>query len=58
MTAKWQKKIAEAFKTIAKTKQGHAIISSVYSHEGYADSKDSNFDIIRDYDKKAEALNK
>jgi phosphonate transport system substrate-binding protein len=58
MTAKWQKKIAEAFKAIAKTKQGHAIISSVYSHEGYADSKDSNFDIIRDYDKKAEALNK
>lgn len=58
MTAKWQKKIAEAFKAIAKTKQGHAIISSVYSHEGYADSKDSNFDIIRDYDKKVEALNK
>lgn len=58
MTAKWQKKIAEAFKAIAKTKKGHAIISSVYSHEGYADSKDSNFDIIREYDKKAEALNK
>lgn len=58
MTAKWQKKVAEAFKAIAKTKKGHAIISSVYSHEGYADSKDSNFNIIRDYDKKAEALNK
>ncbi|GEO66829.1 phosphate/phosphite/phosphonate ABC transporter substrate-binding protein [Levilactobacillus spicheri] len=58
MTAKWQKKIAEAFKAIAKTKKGHEIISTVYSHEGYADSKDSNFNIIREYDKKAEALNK
>lgn len=58
MSAKWQKKIAEAFKAIAKTKKGHAIISAVYSHEGYADSKDSNFDIIRDYDKKAAALDK
>lgn len=58
MSAKWQKKIAAAFKEIAKTKQGHAIISSVYSHEGYADSKDSNFDIIRQYDKKAAALDK
>jgi len=58
MSAKWQKKIAEAFKEIAKTKEGHAIISSVYSHQGYADSKDSNFNIIRDYDKKANALNK
>lgn len=58
MNAKWQKKIAEAFKAIAKTKQGHAIISSVYSHEGYADTKDSNFDIVRNYDKKAGALNK
>ncbi|WP_125573625.1 phosphate/phosphite/phosphonate ABC transporter substrate-binding protein [Levilactobacillus huananensis] len=58
MTDKWQKKIAEAFKEIAKTKKGHDIISSVYSHEGYADSKDSNFDIIRKYDKQAEKLDK
>ncbi|MFD1549604.1 phosphate/phosphite/phosphonate ABC transporter substrate-binding protein [Levilactobacillus fuyuanensis] len=58
MTGKWQKKIATAFKQIAKTKKGHAIISSVYSHEGYTDSKDSNFNIIRQYDKKAKALDK
>lgn len=58
MNAKWQKKIAAAFKAIAKTKQGHAIVSSVYGHENYADSKDSNFDIIRQYDKKAAQLNK
>ncbi|MFC6289990.1 phosphate/phosphite/phosphonate ABC transporter substrate-binding protein [Levilactobacillus angrenensis] len=58
MDAKWQKKIATAFKAIAKTKKGHAIISSVYSHEGYVDSKDSNFDIIRQYDKQAKQLDK
>jgi len=58
MSEKWQKKIASAFKEIAKTKQGHDIISSVYSHQGYADSKDSNFDIIRQYDKKAKSLDK
>ncbi|QMU08870.1 phosphate/phosphite/phosphonate ABC transporter substrate-binding protein [Levilactobacillus suantsaii] len=58
MNAKWQQKVANAFKAIAKTKKGHAIISSVYSHEGYVDSKDSNFDIIRQYDKKAAELNK
>lgn len=58
MSTKWQKKIAKAFKDIAKTKKGHDIISSVYSHEGYADSKDSNFDIIREYDKTAEKLDK
>ncbi|MFD1454257.1 phosphate/phosphite/phosphonate ABC transporter substrate-binding protein [Levilactobacillus lanxiensis] len=58
MSEKWQKKIATAFKEIAKTKQGHDIIFSVYSHQGYADSKDSNFDIIRQYDKKAKGLDK
>ena len=58
MSDKWQKKISAAFKAIAKTKKGHAIISSVYSHEGYVDSKDSNFDIIRQYDKEAKALDK
>ncbi|MFC6274065.1 phosphate/phosphite/phosphonate ABC transporter substrate-binding protein [Levilactobacillus tangyuanensis] len=58
MSAKWQKKIASAFKDIAKTKKGHDIISSVYSHEGYTDSKDSNFDIIRKYDKEAAKLDK
>ncbi|KRK92092.1 phosphate phosphonate ABC transporter periplasmic protein [Levilactobacillus koreensis JCM 16448] len=58
MSAKWQKKIAEAFKAIAKTKKGHAIISSVYSHEGYVDAKDSTFNIIRDYDKQIQKLDK
>lgn len=58
MDGKWQKKIATAFKEIAKTKQGHDIISSVYSHEGYVDSKDGNFDIVRQYDQQAKKLDK
>ncbi|KRM19807.1 extracellular solute-binding protein PhnD [Ligilactobacillus hayakitensis DSM 18933 = JCM 14209] len=58
MSPKWQKKIQNAFKKIAKTKEGHKIVSSVYSHEGYTDSKDSNFDVIREYDKTAEKLDK
>lgn len=58
LSEKWQKKLKQAFKNIAKSKEGHEIIASVYSHQGYADSKDSNFDIIREYDKIAEKLNK
>ena len=58
MSEKWQKKIAKALKDVAKTKQGHQIISNLYTHEGYVDSKYSNFDVIRDYDKTAEQLNK
>ncbi|UQS86861.1 phosphate/phosphite/phosphonate ABC transporter substrate-binding protein [Nicoliella spurrieriana] len=58
MSKKWQKKIADAFKKIVKTKKGHEIMSSVYSHEGYVNAKDSDFNSIRKYDKIAEELNK
>lgn len=51
MSAKWDKKIQDAFIKIGKTKKGHSIISSVYSHEGYIKSKDSKFDIVREYAK-------
>lgn len=58
MSPKWQKKLQKAFKDIAKTKEGHKIVSTLYTHEGYVDSKDSNFDVIREYDKIAEKLDK
>ena len=58
MSKKWQKKISKAFKTIAKTKKGHEIISSVYSHEGYVTAKDSDYNAIRTYDKTAKKLDK
>lgn len=58
MTKSFKEKLAKAFIKIGKTKKGHAIISSVYSHQGYVRSKDSNFDQVREYQKKAEANEK
>ncbi|WP_179394835.1 phosphate/phosphite/phosphonate ABC transporter substrate-binding protein [Lacticaseibacillus absianus] len=55
MSKAFRTKLANAFIKIAKTKKGHAIISSVYTHEGYVHSKDSNFDIVRKYEKIANA---
>ena len=51
MDKKFQDKLKTAFKEISKTKKGHKIISEVYSHEGYVDTKDSDFDIVRQYEK-------
>ncbi|WP_225046913.1 phosphate/phosphite/phosphonate ABC transporter substrate-binding protein [Lacticaseibacillus kribbianus] len=51
MSQAFRKKLAAAFKKIVKSKEGHAIISSIYTHEGYVNTKDSNFDIVRKYDK-------
>ena len=53
MDSKFRDKLNKAFKDIAKTKEGHKVISEVYSHENYVDSKDENFDIVREYDKKS-----
>lgn len=58
MSAKWQKKIQDAFIKIAKTKKGHKIVSEIYSHEGYTKSKDSNFDLMRQYNKDVKKLTK
>ena len=52
MDNKWRDKLKKAFKDIAKTDKGHDIVSEVYSHEGYVDSKDSKFDVVREYGKK------
>ncbi len=51
MSKKWDTKIQNAFIKIGKSKKGHEIISSIYSHEGYVKAKDSNFDIVREYAK-------
>ncbi len=56
MNSKWQKKISTAFKKVAKNKQGHAILSAVYGHEDYSTAKDSDFDVIREYNKLAKKL--
>ncbi len=51
MDKDFQEKLKKAFIDIAKSKEGHKIISEVYSHEGYKETKDSNFDIVREYEK-------
>lgn len=51
MSTKFRNKVADAFIKMAKSKEGHAIVSSIYSHEGYVKSKDSNFNIVRKYSK-------
>ncbi|WP_145431471.1 phosphate/phosphite/phosphonate ABC transporter substrate-binding protein [Staphylococcus haemolyticus] len=56
MDSKFRDKLNKAFKDIAKTKEGHKVISEVYSHENYVDSKDENFDIVREYDKKVKEM--
>lgn len=56
MNAKWQKRISQAFKKVAQTKKGHAIITDVYGHEGYTSAKDSDFDIVREYNKTVKKL--
>ena len=58
MSAAFRKKLAAAFIKIAKSKKGHAIISSVYTHEGYVKAKDSDFNIVRKYDKIANSESK
>lgn len=51
MSDKWNTKIQDAFINIGKSEEGKAIISAIYTHEGYVKSKDSNFDIVREYAK-------
>lgn len=54
MSEKFRKKLANAFISIAKTPQGKKVIESVYNHEGYVTTKDSDFNIVRKYDKTVE----
>lgn len=51
MSPKFRKKLAKAFISIAKSKKGKALIEKIYSHEGYTHTKDSEFNIVRKYDK-------
>lgn len=52
MDQEWVDKITEAFIDIGKDEEGHEIIKEIYTHEGYVESEDSNFDIVRDYAEK------
>ncbi|MCZ3724928.1 phosphate/phosphite/phosphonate ABC transporter substrate-binding protein [Lactobacillus jensenii] len=58
MSQAYRTKLKKAFKNLMKTEKGKKIMSSIYSHIGYKDSKDSNFDVIRDYEKTIEKVTK
>lgn len=55
MDKKFQEKLKKLSKKSLNLK-GHKIISEVYSHEGYTDTKDSNFDIVRKYEKEVQDM--
>ncbi len=54
----FRKKLAKAFIAVGKSKEGRKVIESVYSHEGYDYAKDSDFNIVRKYDKMVESTKK
>lgn len=58
MSKSFRKKLAKAFIAVGKSKEGKKVIESVYSHEGYTYAKDSDFNIIRKYDKIVESTKK
>ncbi|GAA3627962.1 phosphate/phosphite/phosphonate ABC transporter substrate-binding protein [Lactobacillus hamsteri] len=58
MSPKFRKKLSKAFKAVAKSKKGKKIIESIYEHYGYVDAKDSDFDIIRDYQQELSKIQK
>lgn len=53
MSKSFREKLAKAFKEIIKTKEGAYILNNIYDHFGYTDAKDSNYDIVRKYQKEA-----
>ncbi|GAX91214.1 phosphate/phosphite/phosphonate ABC transporter substrate-binding protein [Effusibacillus lacus] len=51
MDKEWISKIQKAFIEIGKDPAGKGIIKDIYTHEGYVESSDKNFDIVREYSK-------
>jgi phosphonate transport system substrate-binding protein len=58
MSKPFRKKLAAAFIDIGKSKKGKKIIESIYTHEGYVTSKDSDFNTVRKYEKIIESTKK
>jgi phosphonate transport system substrate-binding protein len=56
VSAKDAKAIQNAMIKISKTEKGAAIMKDVYSWAGVAKAKDSNFDIVRKYQKQLEKI--
>ena len=58
MSKAFREKLAKAFIAIGKSKEGKKVIESVYDQEGYIRAKDSDYNIVRKYQKIAEAVEK
>lgn len=58
MSKAFREKLAKAFIEIGKSKEGRKVIESVYDQEGYIRAKDSDYDIVRKYQKIAEEVKK
>ena len=56
ISAKDSKAIQNAMIKVSKTAEGKKVLNDVYSWAGVAKSKDSNFDIVRDYQKQIEDI--
>ncbi|WP_366139517.1 phosphate/phosphite/phosphonate ABC transporter substrate-binding protein [uncultured Marinococcus sp.] len=48
--------IADAFISLGENDESQEIIRDIYSHEGYVESEDSNFDVVREYEDKVSGL--
>ncbi|KRL90119.1 phosphate/phosphite/phosphonate ABC transporter substrate-binding protein [Lactobacillus kalixensis] len=51
MSKAFRNKLAKAFIEIGKSKKGRKVIEQVYTHEGYVRAKDSDFNVVRHYQK-------
>ncbi|GEN86319.1 phosphate/phosphite/phosphonate ABC transporter substrate-binding protein [Oceanobacillus sojae] len=49
MDEEWKEKIKQAFINVGESEEGREIVRDIYTHEGYVESQDSNFDIVREY---------
>jgi phosphonate transport system substrate-binding protein len=52
MSDEWKDKITEAFINLGEDPEGQKIIEEIYTHVGYKESQDSNFDVVREYSDK------
>ncbi|GGH34440.1 phosphate/phosphite/phosphonate ABC transporter substrate-binding protein [Microbacterium album] len=53
MDADLKQQVKDAFLAIAADPEGHEIVSSLYSHQGYAEADQAAYDIVREYTERA-----
>jgi phosphonate transport system substrate-binding protein len=54
LNADLKEKVKQAFLNIAASEEGLEIVRAIYSHEGYAQAQDSDYDEVREYLKRKE----